>query len=482
MIFGDQSWPVESLAKTLPAKSEVSVWIEGRGWILGEAPSLARLSETRQTVKARSTFLSNAASAAATFLLSESSDDDGSSESYAIVGFQNPSVSQKVVEALKAHKKPFKILHVGAKGSRAVLGQKKRSVAWSDLMSVGMDTEIHLLNVQERVRELRELFKESERIALLLQDDPDPDGLASALALRKLLGRNAQTAPIVSFGKITRPENVAMSRLLEIEVEKAESVDFPGYDKVMLVDCQPSFFKGRKIRADALFDHHPRAPQSEADLSKLEFCELREDLGSISTLMTQYLRAADIDVSQRLATALLYGIKSDTLMLNREVSESDLDAFLYLYPRINNNTLRKIERPELPLGYLECLRKALSYFKVVKGVAVLNLGRVDREEWIPQAADFALQVEGAEWALGCGIFDDKVIISARNCGYIEHCGDLFKSAFQGIGCAGGHRTMAKAIIKKSDWDKRFGAGSTSPALMATKIRRVLQKFLAEHLA
>jgi nanoRNase/pAp phosphatase (c-di-AMP/oligoRNAs hydrolase) len=467
---------VESLAKALPSKSEVSVWVDGKGWVKILSNEVRQNIKSRQALQApkgpQTSPLLSASEAAEAVPLYDGEDI----ERVAIVGFQNPETSQRVVEKLQSGKGKLKILQVGSRETRPSLTQKKRSVAWQDLMSVGVDTEIHLLSIQDRVRELQSFLKEAPQIAILLQDDPDPDGLAGSLALRKLLGRNAVTAPIVSFGQITRPENVAMARLLEIEVRTVGTEELEAFDRVVMVDCQPSFFKGRKLRADVILDHHPRALGSGgADAPGFE--EIREDLGSISTLLTQYLRAADMEVSQRLATALLYGIKSDTLMLNREVSELDLDAFTFLYPRINNNTLRKIERPELPLNYLKCLRNGLRYLKISRGVVVLPLGKVDREEWIPQAADFAMQFEGAEWALACGIYQNKVIVSGRNCGYIQHSGDLFKQIFSPLGSAGGHRTMAKAVIDKAHWEQRFGASSLTMGRLSMIVRRLLSKEL-----
>ncbi|MBS1985437.1 MAG: DHH family phosphoesterase [Bdellovibrionales bacterium] len=460
-IFGDQSWPVESLAKTLPPDIAVSTWVEGKGWL--------GASQNRQSPQIKAIL------AAQHCELPENAAHDA----VAIVGFQSPEMSRKIADCLRERRADIKVLEVGSRGSRSAAREPRRSVAWHDLMSEGMEQEIQLLSVQRRVQELRDVLKDADRVAILLQDDPDPDGLASALALRKILNRNSQTAPIVSFGRITRPENVAMSRLLGIEVEHVNLEQLHKFSRIMLVDCQPSFFKGRKIRGDVIIDHHPRVdlPVTD-DASEPIFVEIREDLGSLSTLLTQYLRAANVEVSQRLATALLYGIKTDTLVLNREVSGLDLDAFVYLYPLINYNVLRRIERPELPLAYLDCLRKGLKYMESSDGVVVLMLGEVTREEWIPQAADFALQVEGSQWAMGCGVIDGRIVISGRNCGYVQHCGDLFKQLFDGLGCAGGHRTMAKAIIALPEWEKRYGKSS----LNMTKLPKLLATIVNENLS
>jgi nanoRNase/pAp phosphatase (c-di-AMP/oligoRNAs hydrolase) len=464
LIFGDPSWPAESLGKFFSDDNEqpVSVWVDGRGWVLNKS------------AVGRTKFVSTDTALSAAESL-RFDDLEASQEPVAIIGFADSEISQQVVDALRSKRSNIKILQVGSKGTRSALSQTKRSVAWKDLLSAGLDQELQLLSLQDRVRDLRSFLKDAEEVAILLQDDPDPDGLAGALALRKVLGRNSQTAPIVSFGKITRPENVSMAKLLDIEVRQVVEADFDSFDKVVMLDCQPSFFRGRKVRADVVIDHHPAVPFPESCTPG--FTEMREDLGSISTLMTGYLRAASITPSERLATALLYGIKSDTLMLNREVSELDLSAFVYLYPLTNGNTLRRIERPELPLAYLSSLGRALKTLSSVGGVTVLALPNVEREEWIPQAADFALQVEHSHWAVGCGVFEGKVVLSGRNCGYVQHCGDLFKKLFNQMGCAGGHRTMAKAIISQKEWTRSFGKGSASACKLPELVSRLIQEAL-----
>ena len=465
LIFGDQSWPAESLGKFISSENDpggVSLWIDGRGWIQHNKKDLGNLTKKSESHV-------NPIAAIAGIHFSEAVTDD----MVAIVGFQDSESAQAVVDSLKSKSSGIKILQVGSRESRCAINQTKRSVAWKDLISRGVDEELTLLSLQNRVRDLRNLFKESESVALLLQDDPDPDGLASALALRKILGRKAQTAPILTFGGITRPENVAMVKLLGIEVEKIErDSDLLKYSGVVMIDCQPSFFRGHKIRVDAIVDHHPKPQGTHYDVP---FEEIRQDLGATSSLMTLLLRAAGEVPSQRLATALLYGIKSDTLALNREVSESDLDSFVFLYPLMNGNTLRRIERPELPREYLEELRKGLKFLKSAKGITVLPVPSADREEWIPQAADFALQIEETLWSVGVGVYQDNVVLSGRNCGYVHHCGEVFKELFDVIGVAGGHKTMAKAIIPKNKWSRRFGAGSTQPKALVELIMSLLDQ-------
>ena len=89
---------------------------------------------------------------------------------------------------------------------------------------------------------------------------------------------------------------------------------------------------------------------------------------------------------------MLYGIKSDTFALSREVNEWDVQAFSYLYPLANQNLMRRIERPELPPAALDALSVALKNRRVIDKVAFVNLGRVERDDLIPQMADFSLVV------------------------------------------------------------------------------------------
>src|SRR5437667_6392450 len=198
---------------------------------------------------------------------------------------------------------------------------------------------------KQKLKELRGSISESDRIAIVLQDDPDPDAMSSAIALRALLGRNKQTTPIFAFTPVTRPENRTMTHLLEIEIAHADTEELRSYDRIAMVDVEPPYFGERLPRADIVIDHHPGYEKGLAP-----FEDVRVGYGATATIMTEYLISADEKISERLATALLYGIRSDTLMLSRRVTENDVQAFMHLYPLANYNLLRLIDRPEMPVN------------------------------------------------------------------------------------------------------------------------------------
>lgn len=305
---------------------------------------------------------------------------------------------------------------------------------------------------RQKVERIRSLFREKDKIHILLQHDPDPDAIGSALALRELLGRNRATTPIVTFGEVTRPENVAMIRLLDIQIDRITYDDLHRDGaRLALVDVQPPYFGVSLGKVDLVVDHHPKRIPFTA-----RFTDLRPHYGATSTIFTEYLRAAGMEPSQRLATALLYGIKSDTLFLDRGSHIADLEAFTFLYLFASRAMITRMERPELPRADLEALGRALSRLQLDDGVAVIHMGEVKREDVIPQMAEFCLQIEGVEWGVVSGLCGNRVVISVRNVGYVKSAGDIMKRLFDEIGSAGGHRAMAKAVIPLERFKERFG--------------------------
>jgi nanoRNase/pAp phosphatase (c-di-AMP/oligoRNAs hydrolase) len=307
------------------------------------------------------------------------------------------------------------------------------------------------LNIK-KVERIRSLFGDGEKIHILLQHDPDPDAIGSALALRELLGRNRATTPIVTFGTITRPENLAMINLLDIQIDRIvpDELHKDGA-RLAMVDVQPPYFEQPLGRVDLVVDHHPKRINF-----KSRFADLRSGYGSTATIFTEYLRAAAMEPSQRLATALLYGIKTDTLFLERGSNLADLSAFNYLYPIANKAMIARIERPALPREDLEAMGRALSRLQIDNGVAVIHLGEVNREDVIPQIAEFCLQIEDVDWAVVSGLVHERVVISVRNVGYVKSAGEIMKKLYDDIGSAGGHRAMAKAVVPLDRFKERYG--------------------------
>jgi nanoRNase/pAp phosphatase (c-di-AMP/oligoRNAs hydrolase) len=363
-------------------------------------------------------------------------------------------LQNRVYDLLRSLKRELPILMFSS--ASTVLGERKdpflRVVLLDDIFQQSCGPYLLDTLNREKVERVRSLFWEKDKIHILLQHDPDPDAIGSALALRELLGRNRATTPIVTFGEVTRPENLAMIRLLDIQVERITPADLHREGaRLALVDVQPPYFEQSLGKIDLVVDHHPkRAPYSA------RFSDLRAQYGATATIFTEYLRAAGMEPSQRLATALLYGIKSDTLFLERGSQLADLEAFTYLYPLANRTTISRMERPALPREDLEALGRGLSRLKLDNGIAVIHVGEVKREDVVPQMAEFCLQVEGVEWGVASGLCGDRVVISVRNVGYVKSAGEILKQIFDKLGSAGGHRSMAKAVVPLDRFREHFG--------------------------
>jgi nanoRNase/pAp phosphatase (c-di-AMP/oligoRNAs hydrolase) len=348
-------------------------------------------------------------------------------------------------------------------------------VSLQQLLESNIRWHIRLAKTMRLLEEVHAHFDKAESVLILLQDDPDPDAIASGLALRQVLGRNKQTATIGSFGRVTRPENIAMIKLLEIEIERIHKPGLKQFDRIAVVDLQPPHLSNPPDHVDLVIDHHP-----EQFTYKSTIKDIRPGYGATSTILLEYLLCAEANIGTRLATAMLYGIKSDTFLLAREVNEWDVEAFSHLYPLANQNLMRRIERPELPPAALDALSTALKNRRVIDKVAFIHLGRVERDDLIPQMADFSLSFEGIEWAFVSGIYDANYIISVRNVGYVRAAGKVLKDAFGDVGSAGGHASMAKAIIPLARFHEKWDIDSRNFRMINRRAQLEFLRSLRAH--
>ena len=325
------------------------------------------------------------------------------------------------------------------------------SITLAELVEPRLATELNRSLTRQRVQQYQRYFSDADRVLILTHNDPDPDAIASGLALRTLLRRTKQTAIIGTLQPVSRPENQRMLKLLEIGVDTVTPDQFASYEKIALVDVQPHYFGDALRHVDLVVDHHPETTGYTA-----MFKDIRPDFGSTSTILTEHLQAVDIDISERTATAMLYAIKSDTLFFNRHANRADLDAFSYLYPLADASLIRKMEGAEITRERLDYVIKAWQQGRMVEHVFCAFLGEPPREDFIPYVADFYLQLEDVQWTVISGVVNDQMIVSVRNFGYSRNAGDFVRRWFSDIGSAGGHRTMAKAVVPLEAFQSKFG--------------------------
>jgi nanoRNase/pAp phosphatase (c-di-AMP/oligoRNAs hydrolase) len=342
----------------------------------------------------------------------------------------------------------------------------------AELLSPTLTTELGRSLTRARVQQYQRYFADADRVLILLHNEPDPDALAAGLALRNVLRRTRTTAIIGALKGITRPENLRMADLLDIQVETLTPEEFSGFDRIATVDVQPHYFGGQLPRVDLVVDHHPEQPGYTA-----VFKDIRSDYGSTCTILTEHLRAVDVNISERTATAMLYAIKSDTLFFARQTNRLDLDAFSFLYPLADPALIRKMEGAEITIERLEHVTRALATSRLRNQVLSAFLGETSREDFIPYTADFLLQVENVKWTIVSGIVGGQLILSVRNLGYSRNAGEFVKANFADIGSAGGHRAMAKAVMPVERFRVKFG--DLSGIGIAARIGDLAEAFLHE---
>ena len=344
-------------------------------------------------------------------------------------------------------------------------------LAMSELFGGPLLTEFSRSLTRARVQQYQRYFADADRVLILLHNDPDPDAMASGLALRNVLRRTKTTAIIGAMQGVTRPENLRMANLLDIHVEAITPESLKEFDRIAMVDVQPHYFGGLIDRVDLVVDHHPEQPGYTA-----VFKDIRADYGSTSTILTEHLRAVDVNISERTATAMLYAIKSDTLFFNRQTNRVDLEAFSFLYPLADAALIRKMEGAEITLERLDYVTRASQAAIMKDQVFCAFVGEAPREDFIPYVADFFLQLEDVKWTVIAGVVNDSLVISVRNLGYSRNAGEFVRRCFADIGSAGGHRAMAKAVVPLRAFREKFG---DLPAdAMTAKLQEFAHEFLA----
>lgn len=286
---------------------------------------------------------------------------------------------------------------------------------------------------------------------MLSHNNPDPDSMGGAFGMRFLL--EEQLGVQTSFGyrgDIFRAENLEMVRSLGLSMVQLDDLDVARFDGFAMVDTQPGFghtYVPEGVALDVVVDHHV-PPQKGAGPSV--FRDVRTDVGATCSIITGYLMDLGVAIPPRVATALLYGIRTDTADLSRNSSTLDEQAYLHLMQCADRKALAAIARPALPAGYFRVFRKALNATRVHGKLAVCSLGSTENPEIVAEYADLLLRLEGTEWVVTGGFYKSTYYISVRAKTYGRDAWSLLKEVLDGEGSFGGHGTVGGGSIRLDD--------------------------------
>ena len=309
---------------------------------------------------------------------------------------------------------------------------------------------------------------QESRILVMCHNNPDPDSIASASALRSIIHQTLRRKVVIGYGgTIGRAENRALIRRLKMEMVHVKDIDFDGFSIVCMVDTQPGTGNNSvpdSILPDIVIDHHPLRTITR----KIPFHDIRPLYGSTSTIMTEYLRELDLQLDRILATALFYGLKTDTNGLLRSSLKADLDAFNYLFPKIAPKTLASIENPEVPKSYYLKFADAIGKSIQYKDVIISNMGKLNNPDIAAEMADFLLRMENIRWTLCLGEYKDDLVLSVRTSRRGWWAGKIALKVLKGIGTGGGHEKAAGG---------RVNLAGLSPDKRKEILNRIIERFL-----
>ncbi|EMA40322.1 TrkA-N domain protein [Halococcus morrhuae DSM 1307] len=279
------------------------------------------------------------------------------------------------------------------------------------------------------------------RLAILANDNPGPDSIASAVALRAIADARGIEADILYEGEIGHQEDRAFVNLIGVDLQARADVDFEQYDTLALVDHAQSMEETIDRPIDVLIDHHEPDGDYEA-----AFSDVRANVSSTSTIMTKYVQEFDLGLDDTVATALLYGIRAETLDFKRDTTPADLTAASYLYPFADHDTLEQVESPSMSPETLDVLAEAIGNREVNGSYLVSNAGYIHDRDALAQAAQQLLNLEGVSTTAVFAIDDERITLSARSKDIRINIRNVLESAFEEHGETVGHSTDATVSI------------------------------------
>ena len=291
----------------------------------------------------------------------------------------------------------------------------------------------------EKLRRFYGQFNTDANVLIVI--NADPDAIASAMAVKRLLWRKTASVSIANINIIKRPDNLAMVKLLGVNLVLFDKINLRQFNRFVLVDSQPNHNEAfKQFKPHVIIDHHPDTG------AKAPFQDIRPTYGATASIMTEYLRAAKIKPSVKLATGLFHAIKSDTSNFERQTLIEDLKAFQFLFRHSNVHLIRKIELAELSLDFLKYFKIAMDTMRKRKNRIFAHLGPVSNPDVCVIIADFFLRIESVDWSIISGLYDNKLVVIFRNDGLRRNAGTVAKESFGHIGSAGGHQSVARAEI------------------------------------
>ena len=298
-----------------------------------------------------------------------------------------------------------------------------------------------------RAQQLYDLLGGGSEINIVCHNNPDPDCLASALALGRIAAAaGIDEQQILYSGDISHQQNRAFVNLLDIDLRPFESATLKDRQSDSLLAFVDHSVPGENntvppdTDVDIVIDHHP------AEEIDARFVDHREELGAAATILTEYVRTLEIDLDANLATALLFAIRSDTLDFLRGATHEEYDAAGHLHEYADQEMIQQLSAPSVSGGTLDAISTAIENRRINGAVLISHVGRTTERDALPQAVDYLVRLEGVQTAIVFGLVKDAIHLSARSPDARVNVGNVLNEAFEDVGSGGGHHDVAGGEI------------------------------------
>jgi len=283
------------------------------------------------------------------------------------------------------------------------------------------------------------------RALILTHDSPDPDAIAGAFCLARLLQEKSDLKTRILYGgTVGRSANRHMVRALKIPMLPVESVKFKEEDAVILVDTQPAFANNSLPEGQpvvAVIDHH-----EGEDYPDVPLVDVRTNYGAVTAIVTEYVVSAGVPISRRMATAICFGISAETQDLGREASPADIAAYLEAFPDSDQPLLGRLRHPSFTVAFIEQMHDAIRTARRAGNVAVCHMGQVEPPDVVAEIADIFVAIEGIDWIMCSGMHDGQLIFSVRTTDTRGNAGELLRRVVGEKSRAGGHGMLAGGAL------------------------------------
>jgi len=292
------------------------------------------------------------------------------------------------------------------------------------------------------LRRLLNAVRYADSILIVPHNNPDPDAIASAVALKYLFDKKLNLPSQIAYrGIVGRAENRAVTRYLDHPLQLLKMADLRAASHIVLIDTQPEFGNNPVSRDDsniaAVIDHH----QFVEEQSNVRFVDVRPEIGASATMLVEYLRLAKLPIPPDLATVLFYGIKTDTMGLQRGASAADHEAFCYLLGLVDFEAIARIERAQVSTDYFRTIVETLQSTLVFDSVITTHIPQMSYPDLTADIADLLLRTRGCRWVFCSGTYNDVIYFSIRTENK-RGAGHIAREIVGEQGTAGGHGSMA----------------------------------------